>query len=112
MYQTFYLHSSIEPSVRAVLFGSIAMENTVSQDALLVVLDGVIACELELGCVGVGLVQTHYKLSTFDHVQGLLVSWFYKCPVKQKTIQNVVIIPYGNTAAFMKMPRYTCHSLS
>ena len=39
MYIFTHLHSSVKPSVRAVLFGSVAMENTVSQDAPLVVLN-------------------------------------------------------------------------
>ncbi len=41
-----HLHGSIEPSIGAVLLGSVAMENTVSQDALLVVLNSIIASEL------------------------------------------------------------------
>ena len=51
------------------------MENTVSQDAFLVVLNSIIASELELGGVGVGLVKTHYELCSFNHIQGALVSW-------------------------------------
>ena len=68
-----HLHGSIKPSIGAVLLGSVAMENTVSQDALLVVLNAIIASELELGGIGVGLVKTHYKLCCFNHIQGALI---------------------------------------
>ena len=70
-----HLHGSVKPSIGAILLGSIAMENPVSQDTFLVVLNAIIASELELRGVGVGLVKAHYKLCSFNHIQGALVSW-------------------------------------
>ena len=70
-----HLYCSVKPSIGAILLGSIPMENTVSQDAFLVVLNAIIASELELGGVGVGLVKAHYKLCSFNHIQGALISW-------------------------------------
>ena len=72
----------IKPSIRAVLLGSITMENSVSQDALLVVLNSIISSELKLGGVGVGLIKTRYKLSSLYHIQGVFVSWICKGQTK------------------------------
>ena len=60
------------------------MENTVSQDALLVVLN--VTRGLELGGVGVGLVQTHYNLSSLYHIQGLFVDGLCEDSAKYENV--------------------------
>ena len=74
-YPLIHLDGLIKPSITAVLLGSVAVKDTVSQDTLLIVLNGIIASELELGGVRVRLIQTHNNLRSLYHIQGVFVSW-------------------------------------
>ena len=70
-----HLHSVIKPSVAAVLEGSVAMENTVSQDGLMVVKRCGIR-GLQLSGAGMALIKTQNKLCPLYHIKRATVDWF------------------------------------